>query len=85
MACYHVRMSEERTREQRRAARAAWPVKAYRLGEEPADDVADSTTARQRLAMVWRLTRDAWASSGRLIPDYRRDAAPGRVIRPGDA
>jgi len=78
-------MAEERTREQRRAARAAWPVRGYRLGEEPDDDLAKSTTARQRLAMVWRLTQDAWASSGQPMPDYRRDAAPGRVIRPGDA
>ncbi len=77
-------MAEERTREQRRAARASWPVNAHPLGEEPGDTLLAATTVQQRLAMVWRLTQDAWASAGRRIPEYRRSEAPGRVIRSGD-
>lgn len=59
-------------------------MRAYRLGQEPADSLADTTTIAQRLAMVWQLTQDAWACSGKPIPDYHRAQAPGRVIRPRD-
>ena len=66
-----------------RAARRDWPVKTFRLGEEPADDLSGTTTAAERIAMVWRLSLDAWALTGRPLPDYNRAQAPGRVIRPG--
>lgn len=77
-------MADGPTREERRAARAAWPVKAFRLGDEPreSENLEFVTTADERLAMVWRLTRDAWASSGRPYPAYTRDQTPGRIIRP---
>ncbi|WP_156427964.1 hypothetical protein [Thiohalocapsa sp. ML1] len=35
--------------------------------------------------MLWRLTLDAWALTGRPWPDYPRTAAPGRVVRPTPA
>ena len=50
----------ERHRE-RRADRAAWPVRVYRLGEEPGDDLSRETTPAQRLAMMWPLAVEAWA------------------------
>jgi len=62
----------------RASARRHWPVRKYRLGEEPSDDLSDATTAEERLQMVWRLTVDAWALSGKRLPDYDRSTAPVR-------
>ncbi len=48
-------MAEE-TREseaQRRAARAAWPIARFTLGDESADDISAVTTAAERIAMMW--------------------------------
>ena len=70
-------------RQQRAAARRHWPVRAFRLGEEPADDLRANTTAAERLEMVWLLTVDAWTLSGREIPGYARHESPVRVIRSG--
>lgn len=60
-------------------------MRRYKLGEEPGDDLTATTTAEERLDMVWRLTLDAWASAGLPMPDYTREQTPGRVIRPGSA
>ena len=67
--------------EKRRAARDSWPVKAFRLGDEPGDDLSKRTTPEERIAMMWRLAIDAWTSAGRPLPAYTRDRMPGRVIR----
>ena len=67
-------------RDARRRARANWPVHKFRLGEEPADDFT-TFTVEQRLAMTWRMSRDAWASAGRALPEYSRSEMPIRVIR----
>ena len=65
----------------RRRARAGWPVRVFRLGEEPSDDLSELTTAEERLAMMWPLAVDAWTASGRRLPEYPRHRMPGRVIR----
>jgi hypothetical protein len=62
----------------RASARGKWPVRKYRLGNEPSDDLRDATTAEERLQMMWPLTVDAWAVSGKQLPDYDRSAAPVR-------
>lgn len=72
---------DDRERKARAAARKSWPVRVYRLGEEPDDDLTTTTTATERLAMMWPLAVDAWASSGQPIPDYPREKTPIRVIR----
>jgi hypothetical protein len=54
----------------------------YQLGEEPSDDLSASTTAEERLEMMWELTQRAWLFYGKPIPDYELKDAPGRVIRP---
>jgi hypothetical protein len=72
---------EDHDREARAAARKSWPIRVFSLGEEPGDDLSGSTTAAERLDMVWPLTVDAWASAGLPIPDYPRSEAPIRVIR----
>jgi hypothetical protein len=38
------------------------------------------TTPEERLAVMWQLTLDAWASAGRPIPTYSRAETPIRVI-----
>ena len=72
---------------ERRAGRAAWPVKVCRLGEEPGDDLSGMTTAAERLAMMWPLAVEAWAVAGRTLPTYGRHELPlstRRVATPRD-
>ena len=64
----------------RTAARRGWPIRKHRLGEEPSDDLRDSTTAEERLQMMWQLAVDAWSLTDRPIPDYKRDEAPVRKL-----
>ena len=71
-------------REARRAARAQWPVRKFRLGAEPGPDLSATTTARERFEMMWPLAREAWTFAGRAIPDYPRHRTPIRIIRPDD-
>jgi hypothetical protein len=59
-----------------RLARGNWPVRRFRLGHEPGDDLSRTTSAAERVAMVWQLTLDSWASSGQAIPDYPRRETP---------
>ena len=64
--------------------RRDWPVRVYRLGAEPGDDLSGSTTPEQRLAMMWPLALEAWALSGQPQPDYTRAQTP-ILVRPGAA
>ena len=65
----------------RQISRATWPVRKFRLGKEPVPDLRGSTTAEERLMMMWTLACDAWAVAGRPIPDYERSNAPIRIVR----
>lgn len=71
------------SREERRAARASWPIRKLRLGEEELVDSRDTSTVDDRVALVRQLTREAWTTAGLEIPRYTRAETPGRVIRPG--
>lgn len=73
--------SRGRAADERRSARAAWPVRVFELGGEPSDDLSGGTTAEERLAMMWPLAVEAWTMSGRRLPEYPRHRMPGRVIR----
>jgi hypothetical protein len=64
------------TRSEDLAFRKTWPVRLYRLGEEPGDDQTGLNTPEERLAMMWDLAVDAWSLSGRPIPDYPRHETP---------
>jgi hypothetical protein len=64
-----------------RGSRERWPVRKYRLGHEPPDDLSDSTTPEERLAMMWPLTLEAWALTGREIPAYDRHSTPVHKVR----
>jgi hypothetical protein len=72
-------------REARRAARARWPIACFRPGEEPPDDLSATTTPAERIAMMWRLTEEAWRVAGRPLPTYARTRLPARLYRPGEA
>jgi len=56
--------------------RANWPVRLFRLGEEPGDDQSQVNTPEQRLAMMWELARDAWSLAARPLPGYARHETP---------
>ena len=71
---------EEAARAARAKARASWPGRKMTLDEQPDIDIVPGTP-EERFAMVWRITVDVWASSGRKIPDYRREDAPVTIIR----
>ena len=68
--------------EARRAARATWPARTFRLEDQPGPDLSATTTADERLAMMWTLALDVWAFAGRAIPEYPRHRTPVRVIHP---
>lgn len=70
--------------DERRKARLTWPVRAYRLGQEPPDDISAKTTPEERLASMWPLALEAWRLSGRPLPNYDRAHIPARLFRPGD-
>jgi hypothetical protein len=69
--------------ERRRASRAGWPIARFTLGAEPPDDLSATTTAAERIAMMWPLALAAWRLAGRPLPTYPRGQAPVRVRRPG--
>jgi hypothetical protein len=72
-------------REARRRARADWPIRKFRLGEEPAEDVSSWTTPAERLGIAWQLSVEAWLLSGGSLPTYTRAELPATLIRDGRA
>jgi hypothetical protein len=73
-------LPEDLGKRARAEARKSWPVRVYRLGDEPSEDLSAVTTAAQRLEMMWPLALDAWSLSGRAMPDYPRERTPVRVV-----
>ncbi|MSR06471.1 MAG: hypothetical protein EXR93_05300 [Gemmatimonadetes bacterium] len=67
---------------QRRSVREPLPVRVYRLGEEPGDDLSASTTAERRIEMVAELSERMWELTGAPVPSHSRARMPGRIIRP---
>jgi hypothetical protein len=63
----------------RRAARANWPVRRLRLGEE--GDEGPESTWEERLVATWELSVQAWAVAGLPMPTYERSNAPTRLLR----
>jgi hypothetical protein len=56
--------------------RGSWPVRVFRLGEAPGDDLSAETTAVERLGMMWALALEAWTLAGRPLPVYLRRDTP---------
>lgn len=55
-------------------------ARIFRLGDEPQDDLLDSTTPEERIEILRELTERAWRLSGRAFPSYSRHEIPVRVI-----
>jgi hypothetical protein len=68
--------------DERRRARATWSIRAIPLGREELVDARDGSSVDERIALVWKLTEELWAFSGRAIPDYPRRDMPGAILRP---
>lgn len=68
----------------RRLARQAWPIIKHDLGADAADDLSDTTTAAERIAMMKELAETAWRVSGRALPTYARHEMPGRLFEKGE-
>jgi hypothetical protein len=71
----------ERRAAERRKRATEWPVRCYRLGEEPNRDPLDLSTIDERIGMVWPLSKEGWAVAGRQIPNYERSSMPGQIVR----
>lgn len=52
-----------------------------RLGEEDSPAAPAGASPSECFAMVWPLTLDAWAMTGRPLPTYLRTNIPGRLVR----
>lgn len=70
------------TFEERRRARAEWPIRRVALGDEALTDDRIPEDVAARLEMVAELTRTQWVLTGREMPKYQRHEMPGRVRRP---
>ncbi len=62
------------------ADRTRLPVRIFPLGQEPGDDLSASTSAVERLAMLWALSEEAWAFAGFTMPTYGRHEIPIRIV-----
>jgi hypothetical protein len=72
------------SRSQRAAKRTHWPIRAVDSENNDELELAQTTTPSQRLAMMNRLTLDAWALLGKTLPDYSRQEIPGTLQSPHD-
>ena len=59
-------------------------VHRKQLGD-PDPDLRESTTAAERIALVWVLTLESWKLANRPVPTYSRKDAPVRVVPLGFA
>lgn len=69
------RLDERQTRAEER--RRSMKVEVHTLESAPP---ATASTAEERVAMVWPITCDVWALSGREMPTYERKDMPVRVL-----
>jgi len=60
--------------------RSKLQVRMFPLGHEPAEDLTASTTAAERLAMMWPLSVEAWALAGLALPAYARHETPITIV-----
>jgi hypothetical protein len=77
-------MSDEarRARAAERRKRAdSYPIRRYRIDDEPLLDQRVDTTVAERVEEVLRLSIEAFRASGQPWPSYARGEMPGRVIR----
>lgn len=70
-----VRTAEDEKRDRR----ASWPVRRFRLGDEPSEDLSSTTTAEERIAMMWPLALDAFSIEASGSDRSPRSLWPVRV------
>lgn len=80
-SCIAILICVDDDSKRRAAARAHWPGAKARLGSEDESAAPHGATPSECVAMVWQLTLDAWAMSGRTIPQYSRAEMPGSIVR----
>jgi len=68
----------------RKRARAKWPGALTTLARQSDAAIVRHGTPGERVAMVWQVTLDVWASSGRPLPSYERANMPGQLFRPSN-
>ncbi len=56
------------------------PVRVFRLGEEPLDDLRGTTTAEERIEMVVALSARMLELTHHIPVAYTRDSMPVRVL-----
>ena len=61
--------------------RDAWPVRVFRLGEEPSDDLTSSTSAEERFEMVAMLSARMVEFAPTPVPPAMPRGQPVRVVR----
>lgn len=57
-------------------------MRKLRRGDEPGDDLSATTTAEERIAMMWPLAVEAWSLAGQPMPEYERKDIPVRFLPP---
>lgn len=67
--------------DERARARGSWQISIRSLRAGADEDLSGSTTAEERIAMMWPLAIAAWSLSGAPIDGYSRSQAPGRLLR----
>ena len=70
--------------EERRQTRGAWPIRRFRLGDEPNEDLSETTTADERIAMMWPLALDTFSLGRGTGEPSPRANWPVKVRRLGD-
>jgi len=75
-----VNDEDESAREARRKARANWPIRKYKLGEEPPDDLSH-LSPDERVSLLFDLSVSAWLLAGNELSTLPRSQWPGVVIR----
>jgi hypothetical protein len=70
--------------EERRDRRASWPVRQFRLGDEPNEDLSSTTTVEERIAMMWPLALDAFSVQASRAERLPRDRWPVKFRRLGE-
>lgn len=73
------RMDDREARRRRR--QESLVIRRHALGQEPSEDISATTTAEERLSMMWPLAVRAWSLTGRPFPSYTRENIPSRIIR----
>lgn len=67
----------------RAKARAEWQVRRYPLAKQPSADLSATSTARERLAMMWPLAVEAWTLAKGPQTPLPRSRWPVRRVKLG--